>query len=43
MENIMQAFDEVCKNTKNKRKVRRYKEYKCVYICLLYTSDAADE
>ena len=26
MKNIMQAFDEVCKNTKNKRKVRKYQE-----------------
>ena len=29
MKNIMQAFDEVCKNTKNKRKVRKYED---VYI-----------
>ena len=36
MENIMSAFDEVCKNTKNKRKVRNYKEYKCVYISRIY-------
>ena len=32
----MSAFDEVCKNTKNKRKVRNYKEYKCVYISRIY-------
>lgn len=36
MENIMQAFNEVCKNTKNKRKVRNYKEYKCIYLSRIY-------
>lgn len=36
MENIMSAFDEVCKNTKNKRKVRNYKQYKCIYISRIY-------
>lgn len=36
MKNIMQAFDEVCKNTKNKRKVRKYQEYKCVYVSRIY-------
>lgn len=36
MKNIMDAFDEVCKNTKNKRKVKAYKEYKCVYISRIY-------
>ena len=34
--NIMQAFDEVCRNTKNKRKVANYKENKCVYISRIY-------
>ena len=32
LENIEKAFNEVCKNTKNKRKVHILKEYKCVYI-----------
>lgn len=36
LENIITAFDEVCKNTKNKRKVRNYKEYKCIYISRIY-------
>ena len=36
MGNIMQAFDEVCRNTKNKRKVRKYKEYKCIYISRIH-------
>lgn len=36
MENIMIAFDEVCKNTKNKKKVRNYKEYKCIYISRIH-------
>lgn len=35
-ENIENAFNEVCKNTKNKRKVARFKEYKCVYISRIY-------
>lgn len=36
IENIMQAFDEVCKNTKNKKKVKNYKEYRCIYISRIY-------
>lgn len=36
IENIMQAFDEVCRNTKNKRKVRNYQQYRCVYISRIY-------
>lgn len=36
LENILDAFDEVCKNTKNKRKVRNYKDYKCIYISRIY-------
>lgn len=37
-ENILSAFDEVCRNTKNKRKVRNYKEYKCIYISRIYNT-----
>ena len=36
VENIMQAFDEVCKNTKNKKRVNKYKEFKCMYIYRIY-------
>ena len=36
LENIMQAFDEVCKNMKNKKKVNEYKQYKCIYISRIY-------
>ncbi|MBR0428086.1 MAG: RNA-directed DNA polymerase [Clostridia bacterium] len=36
MENIQAAFNEVCKNTKNKRKVDNYKQYKCIYISRIY-------
>lgn len=36
LENIMNAFNEVCKNTKNKRKVEFFKEYKCIYISRIY-------
>ena len=32
LENIENAFNEVCRNTRNKRKVHLLKEYKCVYI-----------
>ena len=34
--NIVQAYNEVCKNPKNKRKVEYFKEYKCVYISRIY-------
>lgn len=37
-ENILQAFDEVCKNTRNKRKVQNYKDYKCIYISRIYAT-----
>lgn len=30
--NIISAFNEVCRNTKNKKKVYRFKEYTCMYI-----------
>lgn len=36
MENILQAYNEVCRNTKNKRKVRNYRQYKCIYISRIY-------
>ena len=36
MENILSAFNEVCKNTKNKRRVENLKEYKNIYISRTY-------
>ena len=36
MENIISAFDEVCKNVNNKNKVQNYKQYKCIYISRIY-------
>ena len=36
MENIQTAFNEVCRNTKNKRKVETFKEYKCTYTTRIY-------
>ena len=36
VEHIMQAFDEVCRNTKNKRRVNKYKEFRCMYIYRIY-------
>ena len=32
----MQVCDEVCRNTKNKKKVERFKEYKCANITKIY-------
>ena len=37
IENIKQSFDEVCKNTKNKAKVNRFKEYRCINIFRIHT------
>ena len=34
IENIMNAYDEVCKNVRNK--VQNYKQYKCIYISRIY-------
>lgn len=36
MENIEQAYNEVCSHTRNKRKVGNYKEYRCIYISRIY-------
>lgn len=36
MENIQQAYNEVCANTQNKKKVRNYRENKCIYITRIY-------
>ena len=38
MKNIIKAYDEVCRNTKNKRKVFNYKQYKCIYISRIYNT-----
>lgn len=36
IENIEKAFKEVCRNTKNKRKVQRFKEYKAINITRIH-------
>lgn len=36
MEHINKAFNEVCRNTKNKIKVRNYREFKCIYISRIH-------
>lgn len=36
-ENILDAFNEVCRNTKNKRRVANLKEYKCIYISRIHS------
>lgn len=36
MENISKAYNEVCSHTRNKKKVRNYKEYRCIYISRIY-------
>lgn len=38
LENIEKAFNEVCKNTKNKRKVANFKQFKCSSISSIYNS-----
>ncbi len=35
-ENILAAYNEVCRNTRNKRRVENLKEYKSVYISRVY-------
>ena len=35
-ENIESAYNEVCRNTKNKKKVANFKEYKCLYISRIH-------
>lgn len=34
--NIQNAYNEVCRNTKNNKKVEFFKEYKCIYISRIY-------
>lgn len=36
IENIEEAFNEICQNTKNKKKAAYFKEYKCIYISRIY-------
>lgn len=35
-DNIVDAYNEVCRNTKNKKKVEYFKEYRCIYISRIY-------
>ena len=37
IDNIIDAYEEVCRNTKNKRKVSKFKEYRCMYISHIYS------
>lgn len=37
IENIMTIFNEVCRNTRNKRKVAKYKAFKCINIFRVYS------
>lgn len=34
--NIVSAYNEVCRNTKNKQRVARFKEYRCIYLARIY-------
>lgn len=34
--NILDAVNEVCRNTKNKQKVAKFKEYKCIYLSRIH-------
>ena len=38
IENIEKAFNEVCKNTKNERRVFNMKQYKSIYISRIYNT-----
>lgn len=35
-DNILNAFNEVCKNTKNKSRVLNTKDYQCIYISRIH-------
>lgn len=35
-QNIIEAFNEVCRNTKNKNRVENLKQYKSIYISRIY-------
>ena len=34
--NILNSYNEVCRNTRNKRRVANLKEYKSIYISRIY-------
>ena len=36
IENIISAANEVCRNTKNKREVNRFKNFRCIFISRIY-------
>ena len=36
MENISEAYNEVCSHIRNRKKASNYKEYKCIYISRIY-------
>ena len=36
VQNIISAYDEVCRNTKSKRKVERFKQIKCIQVSRIY-------
>ena len=38
LENIESVFNEICRNTKNKKRVERYKEFKCANIYDVYNT-----
>ena len=38
MKNIIDAFEEVCRNTKNKRRVYNFKQYRSIYISRIYNT-----
>ncbi len=36
LENILCAFNEVCRNTKNKRRINQFNDFKCIYVYRIY-------
>lgn len=37
LENILDAFNEVYRNTKNKRRINQFRDFKCIYVYRIYT------
>lgn len=36
LDNIISAYNEVCTNTKNKQKIEKFRQYKCIYISRIH-------
>lgn len=36
--NILKTYNEVCRNTRNKQRVAKFKEYRCIYLARTYST-----